>query len=364
MFISVDFPAPFSPSSAWTSPRLRSKSTWSLASTPGNRFVMPRSSRTGAASIGGDSMRLETTSGAEAPLGDPVSAVVLRDGRRDLDLPGDDLLLEHRHLGKDLRPQLALQLRADLAEGDALVLQVEDRVRAALVLAGFRSLDRIEHADVNPFDRARQDVGTEEGLIAVHSDAPDAMVLRRAQSTQPAEAGNGEDHVRAGCDLVLGHVLAEILLDEVLRVALEDGRALDALFGPGLVTRAEDVYGRDLDAADDASHLLALGRLGHHGRHAADQVAVLLRRVRQALDVVDVGALEVPGRGRHEVVRDREVRVRELRRHSLERVGHQESRGDHEVRVLPDRTREIRNVVARIVRLDRERLDLQLLLGQ
>ena len=40
MFISVDLPAPFSPSSAWTSPRRSSKSTWSLATMPGNGFVI------------------------------------------------------------------------------------------------------------------------------------------------------------------------------------------------------------------------------------------------------------------------------------------------------------------------------------
>src|SRR5438093_12401743 len=172
MFISVDLPAPFSPSRACTSPRRRSKSTSSLASTPGNRFVMPRSSRTAGASMRSDSMRLETTSGAEAPLDDPVSAVLLLDGGRDLDLPGDDLLLEHRDLGEDLLPQRALELRADLAERDALVLQVEDRVRAALELAGFRGLDGVENADVDPLHRARQDVGAEEGLVAVDCHAP------------------------------------------------------------------------------------------------------------------------------------------------------------------------------------------------
>src|SRR3954469_19113936 len=44
MFESVDLPAPFSPSSACTSPSAASKSTASLATTPGNRFVIPRSS--------------------------------------------------------------------------------------------------------------------------------------------------------------------------------------------------------------------------------------------------------------------------------------------------------------------------------
>ena len=43
--MSVDLPAPFSPSSAWTSPGLRSKSTPSLATIDPKRFVIPRSSR-------------------------------------------------------------------------------------------------------------------------------------------------------------------------------------------------------------------------------------------------------------------------------------------------------------------------------
>src|SRR5262249_46195952 len=45
MLISVDLPAPFSPNSAWTSPRRRSKSTPSSAITPGNRLEMLESSR-------------------------------------------------------------------------------------------------------------------------------------------------------------------------------------------------------------------------------------------------------------------------------------------------------------------------------
>src|SRR6266508_567221 len=42
MFERVVLPAPFSPSSACTSPAAASKSTWSLASTPGKRLVIPR----------------------------------------------------------------------------------------------------------------------------------------------------------------------------------------------------------------------------------------------------------------------------------------------------------------------------------
>ena len=48
MFESVDLPAPFSPSSACTSPSAASKWTPSFATTPGNRFVMSRSSTAAA----------------------------------------------------------------------------------------------------------------------------------------------------------------------------------------------------------------------------------------------------------------------------------------------------------------------------
>src|SRR5438477_9790814 len=47
MLDSVVLPAPFSPSSAWTSPAAASKSTCSLATTAGNRFVIPRSATAG-----------------------------------------------------------------------------------------------------------------------------------------------------------------------------------------------------------------------------------------------------------------------------------------------------------------------------
>src|SRR6478735_2947448 len=109
MFMSVDLPAPFSPSSACTSPRRTSRSTLSLATIPGNRFVMPRSSRTGGSSaIRGDSMgvgRLTSTVRSRrneegAPLGAPsvkrMRCGLQRGGRLDLAL--DDQLLDPVHL--------------------------------------------------------------------------------------------------------------------------------------------------------------------------------------------------------------------------------------------------------------------------
>src|SRR5689334_4453854 len=127
MFISVDLPAPFSPRSACTSPGARSKLTWSLASTPGNRLVIPRSSRSGASDIGSIVQscserirRLPGAAAAGAPVGRPGPLCGdgrLLDGRRDaLDLPG----LEERELLRHRRPDGGGDLRAPLAVADAV----------------------------------------------------------------------------------------------------------------------------------------------------------------------------------------------------------------------------------------------------
>src|SRR5207253_11092155 len=83
MFESVLLPAPFSPSSAWTSPTAASKSTRSFASTPGNRFVIPRSA---TAAPGGAAVAQATVSSTALTLGatddpphEPVHRVPLLD---------------------------------------------------------------------------------------------------------------------------------------------------------------------------------------------------------------------------------------------------------------------------------------------
>ena len=48
-FIRVDLPAPFSPTTAWIVAGMTRRFTWSLATTPGNRLTMSRSSMAGAA---------------------------------------------------------------------------------------------------------------------------------------------------------------------------------------------------------------------------------------------------------------------------------------------------------------------------
>src|ERR1700690_1921633 len=89
MFERVLLPAPFSPSSACTSPAAASKSTPSLATTPGNRFVTPRSE---TADIVVGSVRR----GPEAPR---RRRSALRASLDALDEPVDRVELLHGQLG-------------------------------------------------------------------------------------------------------------------------------------------------------------------------------------------------------------------------------------------------------------------------
>src|SRR5215475_6373224 len=124
MFISVDLPAPFSPSSACTSPRRTSNETSSFATTPGNTLRMPRISRTSSSLTGVDAIarrREDETNRPPAELGQ----VLLAHRHRGRELAGDDLrlVLVHR-----VDPRLRHR-RVDLAHADTIVLQVQDDVR-------------------------------------------------------------------------------------------------------------------------------------------------------------------------------------------------------------------------------------------
>src|SRR3970282_892814 len=96
MFISVDFPAPFSPRRACTSPRRRSKSTLSFARMAGNCFTIPRISRMGGVLTGRgfyDSrpVQRETRGGLASA---PRRRARLSERGRRLDFAVDDELLE------------------------------------------------------------------------------------------------------------------------------------------------------------------------------------------------------------------------------------------------------------------------------
>src|SRR5690349_5146606 len=120
MFVSVLLPAPFSPRSACTSPRLRSKSTWSLARTPGNDFTMPRASMAGGRSAGVDGVivgvgkRRGPRAAARGPR--PPRLAAAQGGERDRDVlvppVHADRALRARGSGRELVEVGLLQLLA------------------------------------------------------------------------------------------------------------------------------------------------------------------------------------------------------------------------------------------------------------
>src|SRR2546429_404631 len=123
MFESVLLPAPFSPSSACTSPTAASKSTRSFASTPGNRFVIPRSA---TAVPCGPAVAAATVSSAALTLGatddslhEPAHRVALLDGH-------------HVTLGDAQLPALVVEgagERRERARDHGLLLRRDHRLR-------------------------------------------------------------------------------------------------------------------------------------------------------------------------------------------------------------------------------------------
>src|SRR5581483_4458077 len=213
MFESVLFPAPFSPSSACTSPAAASKSTASFASTPGKRFVIPRIETAGEApgvpapltsrSVLGACCptrlagRLDVRDGADHALDEPlhrvqgvdpglrvrVEALPLRDpdlaglvGDRPaegMELARDDL----RALLRDRRLRLRRDLRAVRGEAGEAVL---DRavVEARLPRPGHRRLDPAQVVRAPVVDGRRQPLPGRELLrVRVVADPRDPRLL-------------------------------------------------------------------------------------------------------------------------------------------------------------------------------------------
>ena len=92
-----------------------------------------------------------------------------------------------------------------------LFFRLKSDVGAALELAGLGLLDRVVDADVDPLDRAREDVLRERELVDVDADAPHAGLSGRVQDAEAAAAGDLELDLRALADLVLRDRLALVL---------------------------------------------------------------------------------------------------------------------------------------------------------
>src|SRR5215212_5853939 len=335
----VDFPAPFSPSSAWISPRFSTKSIALFATSEPKRLVIPRSSRAGAAADIG-------SVGTGAPA--------LLDLGRDV---GDLAVLDLLHHLVDLLLVLRA-VRGDLAEADAAGLDIEHGVRAALEGAVLDRLDRVEDGHVDLLQRAGDDVRAEVALVGVDADALHALLLGRVKRAETALAGDLEDDLRALRDLVERELLAEVLLDEVLGVAVERLDVRVGLLGARLVAGDVAVHRRDLLAADGRDDLVAALVLGVEPGQRADEVAGLVLLEQQAVDVLRL-ALHQGLR----VVDDPEVHGGELVGDRLHRLGHQEADADDEVVLLLRQRGQVRHVVRVLGRREHAALDAQLRLG-
>src|SRR5581483_9262148 len=192
-----------------------------------------------------------------------------------------------------------------------------------------------------------------------------ALLLGRVERAETAAAGHLEDDLRALADLVERDALALVLRHEVLRVAVE---RLDARVGrlrAGLEARDVADHGRDRDAAhraDDVLRAVARGEaLGLETGEVADLVADLVLGEDQTLEVLrDLRLREVRDRVH---VDARELDLRELLGHLLDRLLLQEADPDHEVVAGLRERRQVRDVVGRAVgRVDLEP-DVELLDG-
>src|SRR5215212_1763718 len=335
--MSVDLPAPFSPSSAWISPRFSSNSIALLATSEPKRLVIPRSSRAGAAADIG-------SVGTGAPA--------LLDLGRDV---GDLAVLDLLHHLVDLLLVLRA-LRGDLAEADAAGLDVEHRVRAALEGAVLDRLDRVEDGHVDLLEGARDDVRAEVALVGVDADTHHVLLLGGVERAEAALAGDLEDDLRALRDLVERELLAEVLLDEVLRVAVEGLDARVGLLGAGLEAGDVAVDRRDLLAADRGDDLIAALVLDVEARERARKVPRLVLLEQQAVDVL---GLALQARARE--VDYREVRGRELLGDRGHCVGHEEADADHDVVLLLGERAQVRHVVGVLRRGEDAALDAELL---
>src|SRR4029450_12845784 len=128
MFDSVLLPAPFSPSSACTSPAAASKSTRSFASTPGKRFVIPCMAAAGEAPGCPAPLAVVAAFGACCPNG-LARRLDVRDG-------ADHAPREPLHGVQRVDPRLRVRVEALALRDLQLAALVVDRAAERVPLAG------------------------------------------------------------------------------------------------------------------------------------------------------------------------------------------------------------------------------------
>src|SRR5215212_11892289 len=211
MLDSVVLPAPFSPRSAWTSPRAASKSTWSLATTAGKRLVTPRNSiagREGGAEA--PPSGLSALGATDDALDEPVHRVQVLDSHAlalgDAELP---LLVVERSrefveraldqsvlLLRDGRLGLRADLRPVRGEADHAILDVAV-VEVRLPRAVHRRLRLAQVVRPPVVDRGGEPLLRRE-LVRVRVVADPRNALRLGELTGRGAVDVLPQHVRAG----------------------------------------------------------------------------------------------------------------------------------------------------------------------
>src|SRR3954447_15906001 len=339
VFISVDLPAPFSPTIACTWPRRTASRMSRLATTPGKRLVMPRSSTANASPPRAPTSGAPSSAERPPPLGPapgpaeasvvaigPLLALAAAGARREVHsavprlgdrppgphngaeggprgsrprtrrrmclldglIPADSGSRSGRH--RDLAVDDLLLVVVDLGldvvdeaagrgQADTVGRQVADDVLTALDLAGGVVADERLDRVVDPLEHRRQDHGLQgrvpDGLVLVGVDADRALV-RRGRRLEHAEPGTTGRRV---------HDVGTAVVD-----ALRDDLSL------GRVVEAREVTGRrDVPDVD--------GDVGLHGLRAGD-----------------VAGLEALDQGRLDAAHEADVIGRRLqgRRHAAE----------------------------------------------
>src|SRR3990170_930480 len=375
MFMSVDLPAPFSPSSAWISPARTSRSMPSLAMTPGYRLVMPRISSSGGpaplSDAGCRSVEVltqvtrcricdERANRIDRPARPLRQLTLSRSGAgirfagvaeagwlAGIEIPSGHL--RERIVEETLR--LVVDEVGKLVErrqADALVVgTVEDVAAPRLTTTGRHDGvgDGLGQLLLGAGDDALGAVRGGQPLVDVDADAVDARLLDRLQHAVTGLAGNLEHHVDvlillkqligkglARRRVVEGHrkVVADVLqVDRDVRID-----ALRAILVPTHVVHDRRDGAGTADRGD-------LARLADAGRHDAGQVARLGLVEDEALVVVDriVGL---------ELVHADEVDVRVLRRRGEGRLTQCEADRHDDVEVLVNEGLDVAGVFARL----------------
>src|SRR5215210_1109103 len=314
---------------AWTWPRVTLMLTSLLATTPGNRLVMPVSST--AISVEpsdrcADSV-VVVAEIAHAPHKQPGP------GRRYRVRPGPvnrsgvrvALLVGHRDLAADDLCLVVLELCLDVVDlptgrgvADAVLLQVVDDLTGLEGVLG-DALDEVEDRHIDLLQHRGDDdvadtLGSGLRLVGVDSDGHRVRGLGGLEDAATRTAGGLVDHVCAtlehalGSRLALGGVAeaAEVRrLGEVL--ALDLDVRLDGLRARG-VAGLELIDQRDVDTTDEAD----VAGLGLQRGSRTDEEGALVLGERQVGDVRS---------DRTRVVDDRELGLRELLRHLARRGG-------------------------------------------